>query len=1130
VKNVLYKLILVSLLPVIFAGKVSAATYDWVGGTQTAGVYNWNNKQNWQVGGVNATAVPGAADIVRIAVNAYTNDPTITDAESCASIIFGVYDNFTLTVNGTLTVSGNITQNNDPNFYQYTTLTGTGTISCNNFYLGDNTVPNPGIGVVNNVSCQVSQMTVNGNLVLTASGNATNDGIEYPYFSLDANKLTLYGQISTIAYNNPLMEGVGDPNYPGLGLFQMDNGTAATTLELLNANPVVTPIVTGFTIDFTNNGGGTGTVIYDATSGTQTVYTTGTSGIGINNYNYDYLTFAGASKKTVIGGALTIGSDWTTGGTGTVDLTTNNPTITIGDNWVNSTNVSQGSGNITLSNILQNNSNTITLGSGNLSVGNILQINFGAINAGSGKVTVNGIFQNNSGTFKCGSGSVILYSTYSNSGTFTAGAGTVYFSGASQILQDNSAAGTVFNNVTFNGSGTATMSAGVGNFAVSSSGVLTMTSPAKLSAGSATAAYLTLKSDATGSATIAAMSGTSSITGYVNAQRYITGGSLTYRGYRLMSSPVNAGTVSSNKVYSLNYLKNSCYLTGSTGTTGGFDKTGNPTIYLYRENVTPTNSNFIAGNFRGVNNITASPGYQLDGETGTFNIPIGGGYLFYFRGNRSTSLASKTTTPYATPENTTLTAGGTLNQGQVTVKEWYTPTSANLGYTVSAGNVAVRGFNLVGNPYASSINWDTYNTTTTTTGVYATAISSTMYVLDPVTKNYGAYTQGTGGIGTHNATNILVSGQGFFVLASSASAKLIFNESAKVSTQLTGSNLLMGKPPVAYTYQYLRLNLVKDSDNYDDILIRFNKNSTTAFSDSEDAAYKQGYGQENLASLSSDNVQLAINAQPLPLKKSVIPLSVAAASDGPYQLNLKDVIGVPELFKLTLVDNYTKSSTDLRQNPVYNFNIALNDTGSYGSNRFKLIIGQDSTQAYRLLNFAATKILYQPTKQVSVTWKVTNEQNYTTFTVERSTDNGATFQVIGGQQGSGIGTYSLVDNNPANGLNLYRLKQDDLYDTISYSKLIPVEYSPQSNKLIGNINIYPNPASSTLNLSIHTDKSSDNYDIRITNSLGFVVKQANAISSTWQANVSDLLTGTYFIQIVNSKDQSPVGKAKFVKL
>lgn len=1130
VKTTLKRIALAGLFIAIFAGKGYCITYDWVGTSLTGGVYNWNNKLNWQVGGVAATTVPGATDIVQIAVNSFTNNPTVTDAESCAAILFGVYDNFTLTVNGTLTVSGNITQQNDPNFYQYTILNGTGTITCGSFTLGDLTMPTSGTGVVINVSSQVNQLTINGNLTLNAVGNALGNGIDYPYFSLDANKLTLGGQIITASISNPVSGGVGVAAFPGLGLFQTDTYPVTTTLELLNDNPVATPIVTGFTVDFTNNAG-LGTIIYDAPAGTQTVYTTGTAGLGINNYNYVNLTFGGASTKTVIGGALTIGNNWTTGGTGAVNLNTNNPAITVVGNLVNSVNITQGSGNINISNILQNNAGTFTGGSGTLSVGGVMQINAGTIAGGSGAITVTGVFQNNAGTFTGGSGNVNFNGGYTNSSTFTAGTGMVYFGGTSQTLQDNSAAGTTFNNVTFNGTGTATIGAGVGNFSVAAAGVLTMVSPAKLVAGSAATGYLTLKSTAASSATVAAIPGTSTITGVVNVQRYLTGGSMTYRGYRILSSPVYASTVSGNNVFSINYLKTSCYLTGSTGTTGGFDKTGNPTIYLYRENLAPGNSNFTVGNFRGVNNISASPGYQLDNETGTFNIPAGGGYLFYFRGNRSTTLASKTTSPFVTPENTTLTAAGTLNQGQITVHDWYTPASANLGYTIMAGNASVRGFNLVGNPYASSINWDLFNTTTTTAGIYGSSVGTTVYVLDPVSKNYGAYTAGSGGVGTHNTSNILPSGQGFFVSATAATAKLIFNESAKVNTQVTGTNLLMGTPVDYTSIQYIHLQLALDSVNTDDIIVRFANNAVTTYNPVVDGLYKAGFGVVSLASLSSDNVPLAINTQPLPATREVIPLAATATSDGSYQFQMKGIVGLPQLFDVWLVDNYTKDSVNMRENPVYTFSIAHADTSSSGVSRFKLVIAQNAAYAYRLLNFSATA--YTSLNQVQLQWKTVNEQNYTEFTVERSNDNGNTFDVVvGGMRSSNQGTYALLDKYPKDGANFYRLKQVDINGNQNYSKVVEVQYSGLGNNLAdNNINVYPNPAINTLNLDIKdAAKPASSYQIKISNSVGLVVRDIKSQQPSWQGSVNDLLTGTYMIEVVNAKDQSLVGRAKFVKL
>src|SRR5206468_1723719 len=122
----------------------------------------------------------------------------------------------------------------------------------------------------------------------------------------------------------------------------------------------------------------------------------------------------------------------------------------------------------------------------------------------------------------------------------------VFFSGTSaQTLTDNSINGTVFNKVTFNGTSTATMVSGVGNFAVSSSGILTMVSPEKLVAGTLTSpgsAFLTLNSDASGSAIVAPISGTSTITGNVNVQRFIDGSSVSKRGYRLISSAIFTAT------------------------------------------------------------------------------------------------------------------------------------------------------------------------------------------------------------------------------------------------------------------------------------------------------------------------------------------------------------------------------------------------------------------------------------------------------------------------------------------------------------------------------------------------------------------------------------------------------------
>ena len=165
----------------------------------------------------------------------------------------------------------------------------------------------------------------------------------------------------------------------------------------------------------------------------------------------------------------------------------------------------------------------------------------------------------------------------------------INFNGASsQTLTGGAGIGTTFNNVVFSGAGVKTMTSG--QFKIANTGVLTLKSNAVLVAGDTRTqpgnlnSFLTLLSGPTGSAMIPSIPAGCSINGNVNVQRYITGGGANYRGYRLLSSSVNAGG-SAQSVYSLNYVKNYAYLTGTTGTTGGFDGGFNPTLYLFRENL-----------------------------------------------------------------------------------------------------------------------------------------------------------------------------------------------------------------------------------------------------------------------------------------------------------------------------------------------------------------------------------------------------------------------------------------------------------------------------------------------------------------------------------------------------------------
>ena len=1016
---------------------------------------------------------------------------------------------------------------------------------------------------------------------------------------IDANTVTLNGQIVMTNTNTTTSQYTSSFSFPARGRLNINSnitGNYSNKLILNNVNPIKMPLASDQGIDFNNGGVSTTSIVdYNSSVNGQAVYTA-SNYIGSAGDNYLNLTLSGAGKKVFNGNTVSVAGNLVTGG-GAVDMTTNNPAVTVAGSWTNQTTITAGTGAVLISGNLVNNggavltgnttaasitvngtvtnsgtikanaenitikgaaanNSVITGGTGALTFSNTYNNNTGAsTTTGSGTTTFTGAYVNTAGSMLMTTGSVIFQGDYTaNAGaTFTAGTGTAYFSGSGQKLADNSTTGTTFNKVTVNGIGTTTITPGAGNFKVAPTGLLTVVSPAKLIAGSVTqggASYLTLKSAAAGTASVAPITGTAAITGNVTAERYLTGGA-GYRSYRLLSSPVNTATVSGNNVYSLNYLQNSMYLTGRAG--GGFDKPGNPTVFLYREDLAPLTNTFSGGNFAGISAINNTPSYNynVDGGGAVYNVTSGSGYMCFFRGDRAaTTVAAETTLGYV-PATVTLSATGTLNQGAVTVHPWYKPATATLGYT--AGSSPVKGYNLVGNPYASSIDLSKFSTTNPAAGIYGPNVSPAIYNFDPVTKTYGTYNF-VSKVVTGNGGSIIASGQGFYVQALNSSATLTFNEAAKTTTQVTGSNLLLAlrqtnQNQIDDVYgSYLRLKLETDTVNYSDMVIGFNPNSNMRYNPEEDSKYLPGLGgsKQGIAAISSDSVKTAAKWLAYPNSQGqVIKLSVNVSASGTYTIKRTDFKEIPSLYDIWLMDKYKKDSLDITHNTNYTFDVNLANTDTWGDNRFTVVIRQDPASGLHLLSFTAAKA----GTSAQVNWKVENEENFTNFEVERSTDN-KTFNALGGYLSSSQGTYSYTDSQPVMPADEYRLKLTNVNGNITYSQVVALSYGNQATQIAaGNISIYPNPSKGMINLAITggvqpavssqqlqgTPATTANsqgqvYGIKIVSITGAVLKQTTSASPNWQADVSAYMPGTYVIQVVNNNSNTVVGKGTFVKL
>jgi hypothetical protein len=347
-----------------------------------------------------------------------------------------------------------------------------------------------------------------------------------------------------------------------------------------------------------------------------------------------------------------------------------------------------------------------------------------------------------------------------------------------------------------------------------------------------------------------------------------------------------------------------------------------------------------------------------------------------------------------------------------------------------------------------------------------------------------------------------------------------------------------GQSIAGATQQYLRVQLAKDAINTDELLILFKSTSSTAYEPRVDAAYLKGNGQVSLCSFSSDHIQLTFNSQPLPKTSTAIALNVNTKASGNFKLNMQEIIDVPQLFDIWLIDNYKKDSLDMRHNKTYEFNVLKTDSNSFGPKRFTLVVRQNPAYAYRMLFFTAGKVNglddVANVKAVKISWETENEQNYTSFTVERSIDNGKTFMVLDSVNGSEKGQYSVLDKAPVIGSNLYRLKQLDINKTVTFSKMVQVTYSVLAESLTTSFkntpSIYPNPVNDVINVVVDSKSAKiSSYNITVTSITGFIVRNIVTAQANWQGQVTDLLPGTYFVKVFDNRDKSLIGYNRFSK-
>ena len=604
-----------------------------------------------------------------------------------------------------------------------------------------------------------------------------------------------------------------------------------------------------------------------------------------------------------------------------------------------------------------------------------------------------------SGASLTDSSTLQIAGTITNAGTFNVSAGTLEMNGAStQTIPANAFVNNninkliISNNVTLAGMQNIT-----GSLAFGSSGK-TLT----------TGGLLTLKSTATGTATLAditnagANSG-NSISGAVTIERFI----LAKRAWRLLAAPVSA-----NGAPTINASWQEGATTGNPSPGYGVELTGGSVANGYDQGINLNPSvKYYNSTTNALTGIPSSPGTNV-------SIATYPAYFLFIRGDRSTPLMQGVS---AAISPTTLRINGQPNTGNMVT------------------NVAAAGFTLVPNPYPAAINFHTLTKTN---------VNDKVYLWDPRlggSSGFGGYVtfswNGAGYDATTTSsqlTQYIASGAAFFVESQDGTnpGTLTIKETDKA----TGGNDAVFRP--MGTNSKLRVNMLgADTANtlsvLDGVLTTYNDQSDNVV-DRNDS--KKLYGLAESMAITRQGTSLAIERRHTIDGNDTTFLNVYNLKKQTYTLQLTtEALGSSGLYAV-LKDNYSSATnnTPLNMEGLTDINFTVNsDAASFATNRFSIVFGGGAPLP---VTFTSVKA-YPVQKDISVDWTTATEINVKEYAVQSSLTGNAftTATTLPAKVNNGGGAaYAWLDKNAAAGLHYYRIKETDFNGKENYSQVVKV--------------------------------------------------------------------------------------------
>ena len=253
------------------------------------------------------------------------------------------------------------------------------------------------------------------------------------------------------------------------------------------------------------------------------------------------------------------------------------------------------------------------------------------------------------------------------------------------------------------------------------------------------------------------------------------------------------------------------------------------------------------------------------------------------------------------------------------------------GTLYNHNNTYTLGFNLIGNPYPSPVDWNAAS------GWTKTNIDNALYYFNPGTTDQytGAYATYINGVSSDGiATNIIPAMQGLFIHVTNGSYPVSGSLGFSNAVRVNNLSPAFHKETQSDTLEFLRLTAGYPGEGITDPAVIYFDNKATRNFDKEYDALKlmnTDLRIPNLYSVSGDTMRLSINSIPVPGDSiQTIPLGLRVTQDGWVEIKAHD-IRMPDNLYVFLKDAGAGLIQDLSRNPLYRVNLV---SGNYDGRFF----------------------------------------------------------------------------------------------------------------------------------------------------------------------------------------------------